>query len=308
MTSFVKKVLVEQAELNRMQQRQLKDYSPELHSLANLHTMIAQTLARKDLSSGEKLSLLNTYQGRFDKLQRDTGAAQSAPAAPAAPAAPPPAKTVSKKADGSYASTLAGSTKESDEEEEQSEKEEKRSRTITPAGQFVRDIKIQPMYERKARNLLAKIYEYPDILKRNTSGELVVNDVAEPGTDFNALLASIVGRNPDIDQPGIDKFLTALRQIGIRAGEVRGKKLQHKYSLSGMSTRTSARGLHLKRPQDDFDYGDEHDPPNDPFAASTSPKAQPLKTKSNPKEQSGFGLKRKLPKPPGQRPKILYVY
>ena len=38
MSSFVKKVLLEQAELNRMQQRQLKEYSAKLHSLARLQT------------------------------------------------------------------------------------------------------------------------------------------------------------------------------------------------------------------------------------------------------------------------------
>ena len=37
---------VEQAELDRMQQRQLKEYSLELHFLARLQTHIAETLAR----------------------------------------------------------------------------------------------------------------------------------------------------------------------------------------------------------------------------------------------------------------------
>jgi len=302
MSSFVKKVLVEQAELDRMQQRQLKDYSPELHSLANLQTMMAHTLARKDLASGQKLALLNTYQGRFDKLQRDTGAAQSAPAAAAAAA--PPAAAPTRVADATT------SIQNSDGEEAEEEEEQvvgKRSRTKTPAGQFVRDMNIQPMYERKARNLLAKIFEYPDILKRGDDGELVVNDVAEPGTDFNALLSSMVGRNANIEQPGIDKFLNALRQIGIRSGELSGKKLQHKYSMSGMSTRTSARGLHSRRRQDDFEYGEEDDPPYDPFAASSS-KGQSHKHKHKLKEQVGSGLKRKQPKPPGHKPKILYVY
>ena len=66
MSSFVKKVLVEQAELDRIQQRQLKEYSPELHSLARLQTHMAETLARKDLSTEQKLQLLCSYQSRFD--------------------------------------------------------------------------------------------------------------------------------------------------------------------------------------------------------------------------------------------------
>ena len=51
MSSFVKKVLVEQADLERMQQRQLNKYWTELHFLARLQTHMAQTLARNDLSN-----------------------------------------------------------------------------------------------------------------------------------------------------------------------------------------------------------------------------------------------------------------
>ena len=74
MSSFIKNILVEQRELDRMQQRQLKDYSPELSALARLRTtQMAETLSRKDLSDDQKLQLIYSYQSRFDKLQRDTG-------------------------------------------------------------------------------------------------------------------------------------------------------------------------------------------------------------------------------------------
>ena len=35
-SSFTKKILIEQAELDRLQQRQLRDYSPELQAMARL--------------------------------------------------------------------------------------------------------------------------------------------------------------------------------------------------------------------------------------------------------------------------------
>jgi hypothetical protein len=72
MSSFSKKVLVEKQELDRMQQRQLKDFSPKQHSFAHLRTKIAKTLARKDLGAKQKLQIFNNYQSRFDKLQRET--------------------------------------------------------------------------------------------------------------------------------------------------------------------------------------------------------------------------------------------
>ena len=68
MSSFVKKVLVEQAELDRMQQRQIKEYSQELYSLARLQTYMAEIIARKDLNTEQKLNLQSSYQNRFDKL------------------------------------------------------------------------------------------------------------------------------------------------------------------------------------------------------------------------------------------------
>ena len=73
MSSFVKKVLVEQAELDSMQQRQLKKYSPRLHSLFLLQTHMGKKLAREDLSNEQKLQLLSNYQSQFNKLERDTG-------------------------------------------------------------------------------------------------------------------------------------------------------------------------------------------------------------------------------------------
>ena len=64
---------MDQAELDSMQQRQLKEYSPALHFLARLQTHMAKTLVRKDLSTEQKLQLLSSYQSRFNKFQRDIG-------------------------------------------------------------------------------------------------------------------------------------------------------------------------------------------------------------------------------------------
>ena len=71
---------------------------------------------------------------------------------------------------------------------------------------MVRDMRIEPMYERKDRNLMAKIFDNFDILNRNFQGKLVINGVAEPHTNFNSLLTSMIGRVHDLEQPGINKF------------------------------------------------------------------------------------------------------
>ena len=66
-------------------------------------------------------------------------------------------------------------------------------------------------------------------MKRNDAGEMVVCGKAEPGTNFNNLFKSMVGPIRDLNQPGIDKVLEALRCLGVRSNELSGKELQLKY-------------------------------------------------------------------------------
>ena len=56
-----------------MQQNQLKNYSPELHSLAQLHNQMVDIIFDKSMSADQKLNLLSNYQGRFNKLKKETG-------------------------------------------------------------------------------------------------------------------------------------------------------------------------------------------------------------------------------------------
>lgn len=50
MSSLVTKVLIEKAELDRMQQRQLRDYSRDLDKLAELQTIMALVVANKKMT------------------------------------------------------------------------------------------------------------------------------------------------------------------------------------------------------------------------------------------------------------------
>ena len=89
------------------------------------------------------------------------------------------------------------------------------------------------MYEPKASKLLTSITEHPDILSRNDAGEIVVLGKAEPGTNFDNLFKSMVARNPNLNQPGLERFLEALRRIGIRSSDLSSRELQLKYSPPG---------------------------------------------------------------------------
>ena len=71
-SSFSKKVLIEQGELDRLQQRQLRDYSPELQSMARVQNYIRDIMSRKNLSAEERLNLISEEQIQFDKHKKET--------------------------------------------------------------------------------------------------------------------------------------------------------------------------------------------------------------------------------------------
>jgi hypothetical protein len=63
--SFIKKVLIEDWELDRQQQRLLRDYSPEHQSMSQLQTPMAEILARTQLSAQKNNNILSGKQHRF---------------------------------------------------------------------------------------------------------------------------------------------------------------------------------------------------------------------------------------------------
>ena len=68
--SYVKKVLVDEAELDRLQQRQIREYFPELASLARFKSNTDSILRRSNLSPQEKLNRLAALQGRLEQKKQ----------------------------------------------------------------------------------------------------------------------------------------------------------------------------------------------------------------------------------------------
>ena len=87
-SSFFKKVMIEQAELDRLQQRQIREHSPELQEMARLRNNMRDIMANKKLTAKERLNSISDMQIRFDKLKKETGVLSNA--LPARPALEPP--------------------------------------------------------------------------------------------------------------------------------------------------------------------------------------------------------------------------
>ena len=94
----------------------------------------------------------------------------------------------------------------------------------------VQQFGILRQYQKKESKLLYKITQHHDVLTHNNAGEMVVFGKAQPGTDFDNLFKSMVGRTRDLNQPCIKKFLTALKAIEVRSKELSGKAMHTKYS------------------------------------------------------------------------------
>lgn len=305
MSKFVKKVLVQQAELERMQQQQLREYSPELSTLARLQTQMADVIGRKGIPAEEKLSLLAGYQARFNKLQKETGVLRGT--LPAAGGAPVAAAKVQPKMAATEAQTDAVNEENENDEDASQDGDDELEAPVAPAASRVEKMGLPAPYQHKARNLLLKILDSPEVLRRNRAGEIVVNGVAEPDTDFDSLFKSMVGPTPHLDQPGVDKFLDALHRIGVKPAELSGKAVKRQYTGSVLHGNPAERLATLRGriPAAAAAAASGEDEPNAPPVDKPQRKCVGC---PSPKEQSGKGLKRKKVPPPGHRPKILYVY
>ena len=155
--SYVKKVLVDEAELDRLQQRQLREYSPELASFSRLKSNMDSILRSSNLSPQEKLTRLAAVQGRFEKIRKDAGVLSTTAAAAIAlpPQVAPPQPPQS---------TDAGDEDVEEEEEEEEAAAKKHESEVedipdplSPTSKKVRHYGVKGQYERKARNVMLKI-------------------------------------------------------------------------------------------------------------------------------------------------------
>ena len=96
-SNLSKKILIEQGELDRLHQRQLRDYSPELQSMARLQNHIRVIMSHNNLSVEERLNVFSGEQIQFDKLKKETEVLSGTLPAQAASAPPPPTPSVFPK-------------------------------------------------------------------------------------------------------------------------------------------------------------------------------------------------------------------
>ena len=74
MTSiFSKNVLIEQAELDRLQQRQLREHLIKIQAMVRILNNMRDITANKKLIAEKRLNSISGLQIQFDKLKKETG-------------------------------------------------------------------------------------------------------------------------------------------------------------------------------------------------------------------------------------------
>ena len=79
MSAHRKMVLLEQAEVERLRQKQLRDYNPTLSAMARAQGDLENILTNDDLTGDEKMTLLQEAQQRFTHLKSSMGPIAAAP-------------------------------------------------------------------------------------------------------------------------------------------------------------------------------------------------------------------------------------
>ena len=231
-SSYSIKMLILQAELDHIQQRQLREHLPELKAMMRFLNNMRDIMANKKLTADERINMISGLQIQFDKLKKETGLLGGAISPQGVFEAPPAARLVQPKilADNSIGVEIKP------EKEEQYidvlKKKDKSDQANALSPQIAKVIRwnVPGLYQQKTHRLLKKITEHADILTRNENAKAVVYGNAIPGSNFKSLFKSMVSNQQNLKQVGIDEFLRELRSLGVKKNDISGGPLKIKYS------------------------------------------------------------------------------
>ena len=214
MSSFRKLQLVSEEEINRLKQKQLSQYDPQLRAAAFLQSEIDDILTNKDMDAQRKTTLFQVAQQRFASLlgknvmanqpmggirtqmEHDEEAAVAPPAARALQAAPlqviPAAQEVAEEDDVQIAQ-LIGTVPKSQKE--------------------------------RAQSLLDFLESKKADLTYDNMGQLVIKGQPVIGSNYQDLILSLYTGRKAFYPQGLDVFINALRQLNVPRGIIKNSYL-----------------------------------------------------------------------------------
>ena len=297
--------LIEEAELDRLRQKQIKDYNPSLNSMVKIQSTIDKVFDDPELSDEEKQKVLNTLHERFNflfnKFKLKGQAALSAPVVtipqPAVPAprdlipavAAPAAVCVNNLGADltARASSISG--------DESGTETEGVSELFSASDPMSQQPKAIPSQEQlKLPNTYAKKFtQFSDFLNRNSGSisyndndEIVLDGTPIPHSSYHDLIRAMYIRKRTMNLTGITNLYEKLSDLKADISMISHKDARA--SLESLSNPTIQSSL-------------------DKSSCSTSTTQSGTGAKSNSKRKIAFrhGIKSY---PPGKNPKLLHVY
>jgi hypothetical protein len=228
MSSFKKLQLLSEEEVNRLKQKQLSQYNPQLRAAAFLQTEIDDLLGNTDMDSQQKMTLFQMAQQRFASL-------------------------VGKNAMSSV--PLAGIHKEMTHDEEE---QRQNVRPVAQARHHVAAVAVPPppppmavpqvplqvvpeeeddvqldhiigtvpkSQKKRAEALLIFLEKRKAEMAYDEQGQLVIKGQPVIGSNYQDLILSLYTFRKDFHPIGQDIFSNALRQVNIPRGIIKNTKL-----------------------------------------------------------------------------------
>ena len=241
MSSFRKLQLVSEEEINRLKQKQLSQYDPQLRAAAFLQSEIDDILTNKDMDVQRKTTLFQTAQQRFASLlgknvmanqsmggirtqmEHDEEAAPAARALPAAPHRVLPVAQEPTEEDDVQIGQLLGTVPKSQKE--------------------------------RAQALLNFLESKKADLTYDNMGQLVIKGQPVIGSNYQDLILSLYTYRKTFYPHGLDVFVNALRQLNVPRGIIKNTKLLVSKPPASSSTEDD-------NPLDLFFGTSDHPPPS----------------------------------------------
>ena len=203
-SKFVKQVLVEEGEYDRLRQQSFRDYSPQIRAMVKLQENIVATMLRKDLDPQQKLDLISGPQQRFNTLREETNTLNG--------------DTIGKSSTSTKANAVP--------------KEEKTEATGNKAKEEPMVVKNEPVKivaPPQADKLMDLIGNNPNIIRRNDENEMEVNGHAVPGTNFDDLYAALLSPTGSQNMVGMPEMIGALRQLNVESKDIVSNAIKAAY-------------------------------------------------------------------------------
>ena len=196
-------MLVDEAVVQRMKEKAILQYNPDLKILVKLQDSMNKALNDIGLKNSERLQLYNTRWRQMDKLldvsgihQRGIGEAVTQSSIDVPEREP---KAVFHNAEP--ISEFAGAA-------------------VEPEHTFTGGPQIPKQFARKFGNVMDIINNHPSHLSESENGELVLNGAIQPGTSFDDIMRGLYV-NLATEPKGTTRMVTVLANLGLPSGTQR---------------------------------------------------------------------------------------